>query len=177
MTMNSDNEEASTFKQKINAIGSKYHTPITLLGLLITVFIFYIFGLTVHEYWHLRIADCFGISGYINFTWFGGVFVTHTIPTEPDFFLIKLAGGLGTAVVMAFLWAYARWTCSKWDLNIEFATALIGSIHLVYGIFEGLFLGSGSFTLISVIAMAVVSVVVSVIYLDDIVEYIQSDNS
>ena len=174
--MNSDNEESVTFKQKINAIGSKYHTPITLLGLLISVIIFYIFGLTVHEYFHLRIADCFGISGYIKFTWFGGVFVSYTIPSEPALFMIKIAGGLGTAFVMLLLWAYARWTCSKWDLNIEFATAFIGSVHLVYGIFEGLFLESESFTIISVIAMTVVSVVVSVIYFDDIFEYVQSVN-
>lgn len=174
--MTSDSEESSTLKQKINAIGSKYHTPITLIGLLVSVFIFYIFGLTVHEYWHLRIADCFGVGGFIDFTWFGGVYMPHTIPPEPAWFLIKLAGGLGTAFVMSLLWAYARWTYSKWDLNIEFAAALIGAIHLFYGIVEGILLESRYFAIIAAIAVIAACIIVVVIYMGEIIEYVRHDN-
>ena len=103
------------------------------------------------------------------------MFVPDSVPPEPAWFLMKLAGGLGAAFVMSLLWTYAHWTYSKWDLNIEFATALIGAIHLFYGIVEGILLESKYFELMSAIAIIAASIIVTIIYAEEIIDYVSQE--
>jgi len=102
---------------------------------LISLAVYYILAVFAHEAFHYIACKALGGDGYITFP---GIIAGYFYPTvlPPHSWIVGLAGGLGAGFLMLLLWWRARTTPTAWDLDEEFACALVGSTQIGYAIFE-----------------------------------------
>jgi len=104
-------------------------------GFLISIIIFYIMAIPLHEWFHYVAGAMEHVSGSVTYPGlFGGFYVFTPMPSHP--WIIYLAGGYGVAFIYYLVWWFAWKNPSKWDLDDEVAVALVGATQFGYAIGE-----------------------------------------
>ena len=136
----------------------------SLAEYIITILIFYVFTVAIHEWIHLEAVYFFGGDGYIVKTAYGGAMKFTVMPTYPT--ITAFAGGLGVAGLYLLIMSL------DWLDDIEQAAAMIplATSQFAYGLVEGLLIFTipfEEFFNIAQIALAIgwfVGFVISFIY-------------
>mgnify|MGYP001605984120 CR=1 FL=1 len=98
----------------------------------------------IHEGFHLLAAKSLGGGGRIDLMWGGyGLFAYTGLAQGWEILLMKLAGGLGTAVVVGVLWAISAYQLryTLWELDDVAGLALIALLNLAYAPMDAFFTG------------------------------------
>ena len=141
-----------------------------LLDFGITCTIYCLFGMLVHQWSHLCVAQLMGVQGYVRYEWmFGGEFWATS--WHPQGWIILLSGGLGSAIVLGLLWWRARVSPTKWDLDDESMLALWGLTQLGQAIAE-LRIGFPDYPLIMVCAAGSATFIWLCCYMSSILDWL-----
>lgn len=107
-----------------------------LVNFIISLCLFAIVGLTVHEYCHYAAAAMLGVSGYVVYPQLmGGLFVpTSSLPVMG--WLIYPSGGVLCAVILFAIWFLGTRVGTPWDIDDASSIYLIATVQLLYGIAE-----------------------------------------
>ena len=121
--------------------------------MLITLVLYYMMGVALHEYWHANVARILGYSASAHFHWFSGWVDLPVFPTNPlHIILIGIVGGGGVALFYILISLFTNDWETKMVLN------LFAPLHGTYAICEVLYL----FELISIQVLAVIPIVITV---------------
>ena len=106
------------------------------LNIAITVAIFLVLSVPIHEWGHFWACKLLGGEANITFDSIAQGWCHITELPDTGMWVVRLAGGMTVFIVYVILWLLARWTPTRWDLDDELATVIVGSSHFVYSIFE-----------------------------------------
>ena len=118
-----------------------------ILPFVMLIFVFAVFSLQIHEYFHFHMARLLGVESYVQFRsdFLSGY--THFLSPISGWteFWIRLMGGIGTAAIFGVMWALSAWQghWTKWNLDDSMIYGIIVFVNLFYGIAEGLFVWTG----------------------------------
>lgn len=100
------------------------------VDLLFVFVIYYMIGVSAHEFFHYNVGSMLGYTPSAHFTWFSG-YVTFTPSfTVPDAIMVGIAGGLGVCIFYVLL----SYFTDDWesDMSLHFFAVL----HGVYSVHE-----------------------------------------
>ena len=122
---------------------------------IVSLVIFMLVGLTLHEYGHYLVAKLHGVTGYVQYPYLlGGVFwpdpLGQIITLD-----VYLAGGLFTFVVFALLYWFGL-TGKRWDWDDLAGLGINALVQLCYGLAEtSLYYSQATFNWLAPLAVAI----------------------
>ncbi|MGA2160206.1 MAG: hypothetical protein ABSG90_13455 [Dehalococcoidia bacterium] len=141
-----------------------------LIGTLISIAIFYLMGVPLHEWCHYAASTAFGGSGFVTYPGLlGGIY--HFICNASNNWFVYLAGGLGVFVVYMLLWVFQWKIAGRWDMDDQAALVLIGATQLGYGIGEMMW-GLGQPKWLMAVGAGVGAAVAIAIYLPRVADWL-----
>jgi len=143
-----------------------------LYGILVCILLFYLMSIPLHEWGHYWASEIMGGESSITFpTPVSGFIHTSNLESGIERWLFGFAGGFTVFAVFLLLWIQARWSPTKWDLDDEFALAIVGSCQLVYAFFEACSPDLASSWIMAPVSMTVATIV-GVAYLNPLLGFL-----
>lgn len=95
----------------------------------------------IHEQFHFLMAKALGVGGYVTFNYgWGGYFnfAAGVVLTPLQNFLVRIAGGIGTGIVLGGLWylAFFQTKYTIWELDDTFVLFVLALGQLFYAFAE-----------------------------------------
>jgi len=138
-----------------------------ILNIFVSLLVFSLISIPVHEWCHYWVCEWLGGEANVTYpTMISGHYEYYgTVSNE---MAVMFAGGLGTFLFFSMLWALARWTPTRWDLDDEFAVCLTGVTQLGYAFCEGFDISAG---MVISSVMGFTSIVVIAAYASSLIDF------
>jgi hypothetical protein len=141
-----------------------------LIGTLISIAIFYLMGVPLHEWCHYEASSAEHGQGFVTYPGLFGGFYEFTVYPHHAW-VVFLAGGLGVFVIYMLLWVFQWKIAGRWDMDDQAALVLVGATQLGYGIGEMMW-GLGQPKWLMAVGAGVGAAVAIAIYLPRVADWL-----
>jgi len=138
---------------------------------IVSLVIFMLVGLTLHEYGHYLVAKLHGVTGYVQYPYLlGGVFWPDPLGQIVTLD-VYLAGGLFSFLILAAVYWFGT-TGQRWDWDDLAGLGIVALVQLCYGLAEvSLYYSQAVFNWLAPASVAVAMVVGFAHYLPKLSEW------
>ena len=109
----------------------------------VQVVLYFFMATAIHEQFHNLASRTLGLDGYVKFSLWGVSYFYYAQGVAPTFtqdLIVRLAGGLGTALLFGLLWGFSHWQgmYSEWEIDTSFIFGVITIFQVIYAMCEPL---------------------------------------